>query len=102
MNIGVISTGRSAVLSAIEQEILKGNIKHDLKLSSKYYDDVMIGRKRFELRKNDRDYQVGDVFVLREYDNGQYTGRYFIQSIGYILKDCPQFGLMDGYCIFGW
>lgn len=102
MNIGVIGHGRTGVLSTIEQEILKGNIKHDLKLSSQYYDDVMRGCKRFELRENDRDYQVGDVVVLREYDNGQYTGRYFIQVIGYILKDCPQYGLMDGYCIFGW
>jgi len=86
----------------VGQELLAGNIKHDLKLSAKYYDDVMMGRKNFELRKDDRDYQVGDIFVLREYDNGKYTGRYFIQVIGYILKDCSQHGLMDGYCIFGW
>lgn len=89
-------------LSAIEQELLKDNIKHDLKISSQYYDDVMMGRKNFELRKNDRDYQVGDIFVLREYNNDKYTGRYFIQVIGYVLKDCPQYGLMDEYCIFGW
>ena len=89
-------------LTAIEQELLKVSIKHDLKLQSRYYDDVMMGRKTFELRKNDRDYQVGDVFVLREFDNNRYTGRYFIQVIGYILKECPQYGLMDGYCIFGW
>jgi len=89
-------------LSVVEQELLAKNIKHDLKISTKYYDDVMMGRKNFELRKNDRDYQGGDIFVLREYDNGNYTGRYFIQIIGYILKDCPQYGLIDGYCIFGW
>lgn len=88
-------------LTVIEEELLKGSIKHDLKLLSLFYDDVMMGRKNFELRKNDRDYQVGDVFILREYDNG-YTGRYFIQVIGYILKDCPQYGLIEGYCIFGW
>lgn len=89
-------------LTAIEQELLKDNIKHDLKISSQYYDDVMMGNKNFELRKNDRNFQNGDTFVLREYDNGKYTGRYFIQVIGYVLKDCHQFGLMDGYCIFGW
>lgn len=89
-------------LSVLEQELLLDKIKHDLKLSYEYYDDVMMGRKNFELRKNDRDYQVGDVFVLREFKNGSYTGRYFIQVIEYLLKDCPQYGLMDGYCIFGW
>ncbi len=31
-----------------------------------------------------------------------YTGRDYVQSIGYILKDCPEYGLMDGYIIFGW
>lgn len=89
-------------LSAIEQELLKPHIKHDLKILTQYYDDVMMGRKRFELRRNDRDYQVGDLFVLREWTGEEYTGRYFIQSISYILKDCSQYGLQDGFCIFSW
>lgn len=88
--------------STIEQELNKGYIKHDLKISPKYYKNVMDGHKKFELRNDDRNFQVGDMFVLREYDNGEYTGRYFIQVIRYILKDCPEYGLIDGYCIFGW
>ena len=84
------------------KHILNNSIKHDLKISPKYYDDIKHNHKKFELRKNDRDYQVGDLFILREYENGEYTGRYFFQSIGYVLKDCPEFGLKDGYCIFGW
>lgn len=77
-------------------------IKHDLKILPEYYEAVVFGRKRFEIRKNDRDFQVGDLFVLREWDGEKYTGRQFIQSIGYMIKDCPEYGLMDGYCIFGW
>lgn len=77
-------------------------IKHELKILPQYMDEVMAGNKTFELRKNDRDFQIGDTFVLREWENGAYTGRYFIQSIVYILKDCPEYGLADGYCIFGW
>lgn len=93
----------SRILTILEEEGLKQYIKHDLKISSQYYDDVMMGIKNFELRKNDRDYKMGDIFMLREYkDSYGYTGRYFIQSINYVLKDCPQYGLMDGYCIFGW
>lgn len=86
----------------LEQELIKGNIKHDLKILSEYYDDVMTGKKKFELRKNDRDFKVGDLFVLREWKNGKYTGRYFIQSIRYILKDCEKFGLQKDFCIFCW
>ena len=67
------------------------------------HEAVASGRKKFELRKNDRNYKVGDIFILREWmpEKG-YTGRDYIQSIEYILKDCPGYGLMDGYIIFGW
>ena len=88
-----------------EQDIKKyiedGTIKHDLKTLPQYFVDVVAGKKKFELRIDDRDYQAGDIFCLREWD-GEYTGKCFINSIGYVLRDCPQFGLMDGYCIFGW
>lgn len=78
------------------------NIKHELKILPQYMDAVISGNKTFELRKNDRDFQVGDTFILREWENGKYTGRHFIQAISYVLKDCPEYGLADGYCIFGW
>lgn len=76
---------------------------HDIKILPKYFEDIISGRKKFEIRKNDRNYKEGDLFILREYEPGKgYTGRDFAQSIGYIMKDCPEYGLMDGYIIFGW
>lgn len=54
------------------------------------------------MRKNDRDYQVGDSVTLREWDGEQYTGNEITVGIKYILKNCPEYGLADGYCIFGW
>ena len=75
---------------------------HELKISPKYFEDVKANKKNFELRKDDRDFKVGDLITLREYDNGQYTGRAIINiPIGYILRDCPEHGLKDGYCILG-
>lgn len=47
---------------------------HDLKITPKYFDDVWNGIKRFELRKDDRDYQIGDTLLLREWDGEKYTG----------------------------
>ena len=38
--------------------------EHHLKLNDKYYDAVKYGFKRFEIRKNDRDFRVGDILVL--------------------------------------
>lgn len=75
---------------------------HELKISPKYYDAVISNIKHFELRKDDRDYKVGDFIVLREYENGEYTGRETRFQIEYILRDCAEYGLMDGYCILGW
>lgn len=86
----------------LEEEIAKGHIKHDLKILPTYFEAVTKGRKNFELRKNDRDFKVGDIFVLREWKDGEYTGRYYIGSIGYVLQNCSEYGLQDGYCIFSW
>lgn len=75
---------------------------HELKILPKYFHDVILENKNFELRKNDRDFNIGDKVVLMEYIDGKYTGSTAIREIKYILKDCPEYGLKDGYCIFGW
>ena len=76
--------------------------KHELKCLPQYFDAVAWQGKRFELRKDDRGYKVGDLVILREWDGENYTGRQLSsQAIRYILRDCPEFGLMDGYCILG-
>jgi hypothetical protein len=41
---------------------------HELKIWPQYFDAVMTGRKNFEVRKNDRGFQAGDVVILREWD----------------------------------
>ena len=41
--------------------------KHELKLDTKYFDDVKSGKKDFEIRKNDRDFEVGDILELKKY-----------------------------------
>lgn len=42
--------------------------KHELKIDQEYFKAVKDGRKKFEIRKDDRDYHVGDLLVLREYN----------------------------------
>jgi len=81
---------------------LSRKTKHDLKILPLYMEDVFSEKKCFELRLNDRDYQAGDTFLLREFENGAYTGRWYVGVISYVLKDCKEYGLEDGYCIFGW
>ena len=80
---------------------------HDLKILKEYFDAKLEGVKPFEIRYNDRDFQVGDYLRLREivpipntsspvmYD---YTGRVLITEVVYILRGV---GLQDGYVALG-
>ena len=72
------------------------------KILPKYFDEVIHDRKKFEIRKDEDDLQVGDAVVLRERDGEKYTGRATGRDIVYILRDVPEYGLMPGYVIFGW
>ena len=74
---------------------------HVLKIYPEYYDDVANGIKTFELRKNDRDYQIGDIVLLNEYDSKteRYTGRICGFEIIYIYSG--SIGLQPDYIILG-
>lgn len=65
-----------------------------------YFTDVCIGSKTFELRKDEDNIQVGDTIILLEYAEN-FTGSYVTKEVTYVLRDCPQYGLMEGYCIIG-
>ena len=73
---------------------------HELKIKPEYFLEVMNGNKTFELRKNDRDYMVGDTIILKEFDE-DYTGAQVERKISYLLMNCEQYGLMDGFVILG-
>lgn len=69
---------------------------HQLKLKNKYFEDVICGKKTFELRLDDRDYAEGDYLALNEVDDsGIYTGRSCMVYVDYILQDVPNL-LPDG------
>ena len=76
-------------------------IEHELKILPQFYNGVASHRKTFEIRKDDRDYQVGDRILLREFDGEDYTGHQTRRIITYILRDAKEYGLADGYCILG-
>lgn len=45
--------------------------QHYLKCHPQFMPRIASGQKPFEIRKNDRDYQVGDRLTLREYTPGE-------------------------------
>lgn len=62
---------------------------HQLKLQTTYFSDVLSGKKTFEIRKNDRGFQVNDFLALNEFDaeTERYTGRSCLVYVDYILDD---------------
>lgn len=83
---------------------------HHLKSWPEFFEPVLEGEKTFELRRNDRDYKVGDHLVLREYEPGEdrYTGRELVKRVSYVMRGignvgsiAPYKGLSMGYAILG-
>ena len=76
---------------------------HELKCWPPFWRDIVDEQKAFEIRKNDRDYQVGDVLVLNEYVRdvlgGHYTGATVRVRVHYMVSG--GFGLESGYCVLG-
>jgi len=73
---------------------------HELKTWKDYFHEVFMGRKTFEVRKNDRNFQVGDILTLKEWDNEkqEFTGNSLSRRITYILKG-GQFGIEEGFVV---
>ena len=68
---------------------------HELKILPQYFVAVAAGRKTFEIRKNDRDFQVGDEVVLKEWDN-EYTG----QEVEAVILFVTDYEQKEGYVVF--
>lgn len=73
---------------------------HELKILPKYFHDVVTLNKRFELRKNDRNFQLYDYVDLREFnpETKLYTGNWCHCKVTYIL-DSQEFKLLGNYVI---
>lgn len=79
------SIKRSAIAS--NQRKSKTYIKHQLKTLPEYFQPLWTGKKRFEVRKDDRGYCVGDILILDEWSELKgYTGRQITAHVMYLMK----------------
>lgn len=71
--------------------------RHDLKIRSGFFRAIVSGEKTFEIRKNDRNFKVGDMLLLREYEQEteDYTGQGLLKKITYITD----FEQKEGYVV---
>lgn len=83
---------------------------HELKTDNDVFQASSDGLKRFEIRLNDRNFQVGDVLILRETVHSgddmthgapiEYTGRKLSRIVDFILQGYDLgYGLDNGWCV---
>ena len=85
----------------------RSRITHELKIWPEFFSQVRGGRMKFQLRRNDRDYLVGDELVLKEFappgrelqaadkktapfkvgENGLYSGRELLVRVDYLMLE---------------
>lgn len=74
---------------------------HDLKVQTQFWADLWDFKTTAQLRQDDRQYRVGDVLLLREYNpEFGYTGMNVKRRVTHILRheDVP-YGVRRGWCI---
>ena len=70
--------------------------EHVLKILPEYHKAVLKGDKTFEIRKNDRDFRIGDWIKLLEFDGEKITGNYINARITYVTN----YEQKDNYVVF--
>ncbi len=75
---------------------------HELKTWNEYFEEVFMGYKTFEIRRNDRDFKKGDTLILKEWDNFRktFTGRKLSRTVTYVFEG-GSFGLEEGFVVMG-
>lgn len=76
---------------------------HELKILPRWFEDVLTGKKNFEIRRNDRDFKVGDYLLLKEYEPAiaKFSGREILKRIQYIYEGDGTYGLSEEFCVLG-
>jgi ASC-1-like (ASCH) protein len=66
--------------------------KIEKKVWSRYFKEILEGKKTFELRLSDFKVKKGDILILKEWDpkKKKYTGREIKKKVGYVFKFKPE------------
>lgn len=66
----------------------RASVVHSMKSWTHLYQAIASGQKTHDLRKNDREYVIGDIIELKEFDfvKGEYTGDTCLVEITYITS----------------
>ncbi len=75
---------------------------HELKTWPEPFNATWDGVKNFEVRENDRGFEVGDLLHLRKWEPiaGIFTGKSLLVSVEYLVPG-GAWGLPMGICVLG-
>ena len=80
----------TADASSLWTGLTNGPADYEVKSWPWFFEEMIAGRKKHDMRDmRDREYKVGDLMLLREFDprTGQYTGRSARALITYITSN---------------
>lgn len=83
--------------ATVETKHEESEMMHELKIYPEFFEAVVSGAKQFEIRKNDRNFENGDILHLREWTGENYTGRSYKVEITYITD----YAQKAGYVVLG-
>jgi Domain of unknown function (DUF3850) len=79
------------------------SMTHELKTYPEFFEAVVEGQKHFEVRRDDRDFQINDTLILREWLPEQqcFSGRLTLKTVTYVLRGeaAERFGVAPGFCV---
>jgi len=78
-------------------------MRHELKCWPEFFRPMKLGVKRFDIRKDDRGFKVGDMVVQLEWDpkTGKHTGARLEFKVIYLLRHEDFEGIAPGYVVMG-
>lgn len=76
------------------------SMEHNLKTDFYEFVNVWCGKKRFEVRFNDRNFKQGDIVILEEINNPVEVYRTIKTEVLHVLPG-GEYGIDKDYCVFG-
>jgi hypothetical protein len=76
-------------------------MRHELKTWPELFEPVRRGTKKADFRKDDRDFQVRDELLMREWnpETREYTGRSILVEVTHVLRTGHGIGVPEGYVV---
>jgi len=78
-------------------------MRHKLKTISPYFEAVVSGDKTFEVRRNDRSFQKGDILELHHWlpTPERFTGDKTEVEVAYVFSNGDLQPLKEGFVVLG-